>query len=50
MQAHLSEVAKTCKDKDKDETVRTLINAFLTHREMGECEAHYRIFPELHLS
>ena len=24
-------------------------NTFLTHREMGECEAYYRLFPSLHL-
>ena len=31
------------------EKMKVLRNTFLTHREMGECEAYYRLFPSLHL-
>ena len=29
--------------------MKIMRNTFLTHREMGECEAYYRLFPSLHL-
>ncbi len=46
----LKEAAKQCKDKSSQEQSRHLVQTFLTHRQMGECEAYYRLFPHLHLS
>ena len=34
---------------DLQEKMKVMRNTFLTHREMGECEAYYRLFPSLHL-
>ena len=42
--------AKACKDKDRKDQMRFMAQTFLTHRETGESEAYYRIFPHLHLS
>ena len=30
--------------------MKMLIHVFLTHRQIGQCEAYYRLFPSLHLS
>ena len=46
----LKEAAKSAKDKSGAERMRFLSQAFLTHRQMGESEAHYRIIPSLHLT
>ena len=46
----LKEVAKTVKDKSGAEQMRFLSQAFLTNRQMGESEAHYRLIPSLHLT
>merc|ERR1711911_188838 len=35
--------------KDRIEKLRLVSKVFLTHRQMGECEAYYRILPNLHL-
>ena len=32
------------------ETIRALANEFSTHRQVGESEAYYKLFPELHLT
>ena len=29
--------------------MRSLANTFLTHRQVSEMEAYYRIFPDMHL-
>jgi len=46
---HLKMVAKECKEQAPKEQMTTLINAFQSHRQMGESEAYYRIIPHLHL-
>ena len=35
--------------KDRIEKIRLVSKVFLTHRQMGMCEAYYRILPNLHL-
>ena len=46
----LEEAAKECRGKERSEQLRYMANTFLTHRQMGESEAHYRMLPHLHLS
>ena len=46
----LMEAAKECRGKERSEQLRYMTNTFLTHRQMGESEAHYRMLPHLHLS
>lgn len=46
----LKEAANACKQKTNEEQMRILFHTFLTHRQMGESEAYYRIMPDLHLS
>ena len=36
--------------KDHKELMHLLSQVFLTHRQNGECEAYYKIFPSLHLT
>ena len=50
MSSHLQAAAKECKGKERLEQLRYITRQFLTHREMGESEAYYRMLPELHLS
>jgi hypothetical protein len=47
---HLNDVAKDCAEKDLKSKMTTLIHAFLSHRQIGESEAYYRILPSLHLT
>ena len=46
----LKDAAKQCRGKGKKEQLRFMAQAFMTHRQMGECEAYYRMIPSLHLS
>ena len=46
----LQEAAKSCKGKPLNDQMRCLTQAFLTHRQIGESEAYYRLFPSLRLS
>ena len=46
----LIEAAKECRGKEISEQLRYMTNTFLTHRQMGESEAQYRMLPHLHLS
>ena len=50
MMAKMMAAAKACKDKARTDQMRFMAQTFLTHRETGESEAYYRIFPHLHLS
>ena len=50
MMAKMMAAAKACKDKARGDQMRFMAQSFLTHRETGESEAFYRIFPHLHLS
>ena len=43
------EKLKACDSSSLKQTMRTLANTFLTHRQVSEMEAYYRIFPDLHL-
>ena len=43
------EKLKACQSDSLKQTMRSLVNTFLTHRQVSEMEAYYRIFPELHL-
>ena len=45
----LKSALKNCGHMDLKEKMKVMRNTFLTHREMGECEAFYRLFPSLHL-
>ena len=46
----LKEGAKACRELEKEDQMKYLVQTFLTHRQTGEMEAYYRIFPQLHLS
>ena len=46
----LVEAAKATRGMERSQQLRYLSNTFLTHRQMGESEAHYRMLPHLHLS
>jgi len=37
-------------DKTLKEKMKLLKEVFLTHREMGECEAYYKLFKDMHLT
>ena len=42
---------KKIKEQEKaslKDLMQALIHTYLTHREMGECEAYYRLDPSLH--
>ena len=45
--AILREVIKNSQSSDKKEQMQTLIHTFLTHRQMGQAEAYYKIIPNL---
>ena len=45
----LKEAAKSCAKQGSKEQMKFLAQAFLTHRQMGESEAYYRILPDLNL-
>ena len=45
--AILREVIKNSGKDDKKEQMQTLIHTFLTHRQMGQAEAYYKIIPNL---
>ena len=46
----LRQVAKQCRSENLTEQMKCLAHAFLSHRQIGECEAVYRILPNLHLT
>ena len=46
----LKEAAKSCVGLERKDQLRYMVRAFMDNREMGECEAYYRMFPQLHLS
>ena len=46
----LMEAAKECRGMERSDQLKFITNTFLTHRQMGECEAYYRMLPHLHLS
>ena len=47
---HLKEAAESLKfEKNLKRKCQEMANTFLTHRQMSECEAYYKIFPNLHL-
>ena len=47
---HLIKAVKECHGKGQKETMRALANEFTSHRQVGESEAYYKLFPELHLT
>ena len=47
---HLIRAVKECHGKGQKETMRALANEFSSHRQVGESEAYYKLFPELHLT
>ena len=47
---HLIRAVKECHGKGQKETMRALSNEFSSHRQVGESEAYYKLFPELHLT
>ena len=47
---HLIRAVKECHGKGQKETMRALSNEFSSHRKVGESEAYYKLFPELHLT
>ena len=50
MMSTLKDAAFSCKGKDTRNQMKFMAQTFLNHRQMGESEAFYRIFPHLHLS
>jgi hypothetical protein len=46
----LTQAAQNCKNDTLHNQMKCLAQAFLTHRQIGESEAIYRILPNLHLS
>ena len=46
---HLLKAAKECHGKSQKEKMKALSQVWSTHRKIGESEAYYRLFPELHL-
>ena len=47
--AILREVTKNSENNGTKEQMQTLIHTFLTHRQMGQAEAYYKIIPSLHM-
>ena len=48
--AFLTDAAKSCAGQPLNTKMKVLSQAFLTHRQMGESEAYYRLFPHMHLT
>ena len=46
----LKEAAMACKSMEKKDQMHLMADTFLSHRQLGESEALYRIIPSLHLS
>ena len=46
----LIKALKECHGKSQKEKMKTLAQVFSTHRHVGESEAYYKLFPDLHLS
>ena len=46
----LKAAIKDTENESFKEKLKKLKNTFLTHRQMGEAEAYYRLFPSFHLS
>ena len=46
----LNEAAKSCAGQPLNAKMKVLAHAFLSHRQMGESEAYYRIMPHMHLT
>ena len=40
---------KDCSSQSQEESVKTLKNLYLSHRQIGACEATYRLLPHLNL-
>ena len=47
--AILREVMKRTEKDETKERMQMLINTFLTHRQMGQAEAYYKLIPSLHM-
>ena len=47
--AILREVMKKTEQDETKQRMRMLINTFLTHRQMGQAEAYYKLIPSLHM-
>ena len=47
--AILREVTKNSENNGTKEQMQTLIHTFLTHRQMGQAEAYYKIIPSLRM-
>ena len=45
----LREVMKKTEKDETRERMQMLINTFLTHRQMGQAEAYYKLIPSLHM-
>ena len=47
---YLKKAKKEMTDKNMPQQLRQMANTFLSHRQMGEAEAVYRVTPDLHLT
>ena len=47
--AILREVMKRTEKDETKERMQMMINTFLTHRQMGQAEAYYKLIPNLHM-
>ena len=45
----LQEALKEFMHEDLKTQLKKIVSVFLTHRQMGESEAYYRIFPNMHM-
>ena len=45
----LQEAVKESFNEDLKTRLKRMVSVFLTHRQMGECEAYFRIIPSMHM-
>ena len=50
LQGVLAAAIKTTDNEDMKVKMKTVANTFLTHRAMGECEAVYKLIPNMNMS
>ena len=46
---HIMQALKSVENESLKDKMNVVANTFLTHRQIGECEAFYKILPQLHM-
>ena len=46
---HIRDVLKKAKNENLKTKLSLVVNTFLTHRQIGECEAYFKILPQLEM-